>query len=62
MKKEIKINDLRNNKLERVLSDDYIPFLQGRPERPTIISEDEILNLKIALNQNLRFDEFLKQV
>ncbi len=31
---------------------DKIPPLSGRPERNTIISEDDIINLKIALGRN----------
>lgn len=39
-----------------------IPFLTGRPERDTIISNDDIMNLKIALNVCKTLDEFLKIV
>ena len=37
-----------------------IPFLSGRPERTTIISEDEILNLRINLNITKSVTEFLE--
>ncbi len=36
--------------------------LPGRPERETIISEDEILNLKILLNTETDFDKLLKKL
>jgi len=36
-----------------------IPFLSGRPERDTIISVDEIINLTITLNVTKSVDEFL---
>jgi hypothetical protein len=39
-----------------------IPFLSGRPERDTIISVDEIINLTIALNITKSVDEFLKLI
>ena len=36
------------------------PTLNGRPERDTIISEDEILDLRIALNTSTFVDQFLQ--
>jgi hypothetical protein len=39
-----------------------IPFLSGRPERETIISVDEIINLTITLNVTKSVDEFLKLI
>ena len=33
--------------------------LTGRPNRETVISEDDILNLRIALNTAKSFDAFL---
>jgi hypothetical protein len=36
-----------------------IPFLGGRPDRINVISEDEILDLKINLNITKSVDEFL---
>ena len=41
--------DKRSIKLEDVMKKDYIPFLGGRPDRPTVIGKDDILNLEIAL-------------
>lgn len=37
-----------------------IPFLGGRPDRITIISQDEIINLKINLNVSKSVDEFIQ--
>ncbi len=39
-----------------------IPFLSGRPERETIISVDEIINLTISLNVTKSVDEFLQLI
>ncbi len=45
-----KTHDRRRVSLENVLSQDYIPFLGGRPEREEVIGANDIINLKIALN------------
>jgi hypothetical protein len=42
--------DKRSVKLEDVMKPDYIPFLGGRPNRITIISNEDIMNIEIALN------------
>ena len=39
-----------------------IPFGAGRPERGTIISTDEIINLRIAIETIESLDEFLATV
>ena len=62
MKKQSRVHDRRTVKLEKVLSENYIPFLEGRPNRDTVISSDDVLNLKIALNQSSTFKEFLAKV
>jgi hypothetical protein len=62
MKKPNRVSDRRSVKLENILSENYIPFLEGRPNRDTVISSDDILNLKIALNQSSSFKEFLERV
>jgi hypothetical protein len=54
--------DKRSIKLEDVMKKDYIPYLGGRPERPTIIGKDDILNLEITLNTCATVDEFLKKI
>jgi len=56
------INDKRSVKLENVMARNYIPFLEGRPEREEQIRMDDILNLKIALNNAKSLEEFLTQV
>ncbi len=38
----------------------FIPFLGGRPDRITIISQDELTNLKINLNVSKSVDEFIQ--
>lgn len=40
----------------------FIPFLQGRPVREGIICNEDIINLKIALNTSNSLQEFLLQV
>ncbi|MBD3314410.1 MAG: hypothetical protein GF344_01370 [Chitinivibrionales bacterium] len=51
--------DKRKIRLKEVMDENYIPFLGGRPKRNTIISDDEVLNLSIALNTSKNLDEFL---
>ncbi len=36
-----------------------IPFLEGRPYRNTVIEDDDLTNLRIALNTARNLDEFL---
>lgn len=40
----------------------FIPFLEGRPERDTIINKEDILNLKIALNTAKSLQDFFSVV
>ncbi|MGA2507662.1 MAG: hypothetical protein ABSF80_09320 [Chitinispirillaceae bacterium] len=56
-----KIIDKRQIRLEEVMKPDYIPFLGGRPARITIISLDDIVNLKINLNTSKSVEEFIKK-
>jgi hypothetical protein len=51
--------DKRQIRLEEVMKPDYIPFLGGRPDRVTIISPDDIMNLKINLNTIQSVEEFI---
>ena len=53
------IIDKRTIRLEKILKPDYIPFLGGRPGRTTVISKDEILDLRILLNTTGSVEEFL---
>jgi hypothetical protein len=57
-----KINDSRRFKLEKVLRKGEIPFLSGRPQRREVINQNDILNLRIALNTEESLEAFLKQV
>ncbi|MBD3392741.1 MAG: hypothetical protein GF418_11625 [Chitinivibrionales bacterium] len=54
--------DKRQVRLEELMREDYIPFLEGRPGRDTVLSTDDVTNLKIALNTSLSFEEFLEHV
>lgn len=40
----------------------FIPFLEGRPTRDGIINNEDIINLKIALNVSKNLQEFLSLV
>jgi hypothetical protein len=62
MEKKNKIYDKRTVKLEKILSDGFIPFLGGRPDRDTVIGKDDILNLVIALNETGSVNEFLDEI
>ncbi|MBN2035601.1 MAG: hypothetical protein JW768_02550 [Chitinispirillaceae bacterium] len=57
-----RVIDRRKIKLEKVMRPDYIPFLGGRPERKTVISMDDVVNLKISLNTTRTIDELLKKM
>jgi len=52
--------DKRLVKLENMLKKDYIPFLGGRPKRITVIGQEDIINLSIALNTTKSVDEFIR--
>lgn len=56
------VYDKRYIRLEEVGREEYIPFLEGRPHRDSIISEDDITNLIIALNTAKSLEVFLEQV
>ena len=57
-----KANDKRRITLKEVMADDYIPFLEGRPKRETVIGSNDIINLKIALNTVGTLEELFQQV
>jgi len=40
----------------------YLHLMSGRPERDRIISKDDILNLKIALNTEYDLNAFLSRL
>jgi len=41
---------------------DYIPFMGGRPERSTVISADDTLNLVILLNTTTTAEAFINKL
>ena len=57
-----KTHDKRRFSLNKVLSEEYIPFLEGRPKRETIIGNNDLTNLKIALNTFKSLEDFLTKV
>jgi len=62
MERKNNVYDKRNVKLDEMLRDGYIPFLEGRPGRDFSITEDDVTNLIIALNTADSLNEFVKQV
>ncbi len=58
--KRPKVIDHRRVKLESINSKEYIPFLEGRPNREKIIKNDDLINLSIALNTSKSFEELLQ--
>lgn len=61
MKKKSILDEL-NNMLSQAKKDIHQRLLTGRPEREHIISEDDILNLHIAMNSAKSLDDFLDKV
>lgn len=47
---------------EQFIKHPFIPFLQGRPVRDGIINNEDLINLKIALNTSKSLQDFLLQV
>ena len=56
------IHDKRRFSLNKILSDEYIPYLGGRPERGTIIGKHDVIDLKIALNITADVNEFVESL
>jgi hypothetical protein len=54
--------DKRSVKLEQMRKPGFIPFLEGRPKRDTVIGKEDILNLSIALETSGTLEEFLARV
>ncbi len=48
--------------LEKAMKEEYEKLLIGRPARKREISKEDIVNLKIALNNATSLEEFLNQV
>ncbi len=61
MKKKSILDEL-NSMLSQAKKDIHQRLLIGRPEREHIISEDDILNLQIAMNSAKDLDDFLEKV
>jgi hypothetical protein len=57
-----KVIDRRHIRLEEVMKPDYIPFMGGRPERSTVISADDTLNLVILLNTTTTAEAFINKL
>ncbi|MBN1980759.1 MAG: hypothetical protein JW795_04465 [Chitinivibrionales bacterium] len=55
-----RVSDNRRIKLENIMKEGYIGFLEGRPNREKVINPDDMCNLTIALNTTKTIDEFLK--
>ena len=52
--------DKRSVRLEKVLESDYIPFLGGRPARETVIGNEDVIDLSIALNTCRTLEELFE--
>lgn len=61
MEKRNLMNEL-NMKLSDALKKKRIKMFDGRPFRDLTISQDDIVNLKIALNHCKSLEEFLNKV
>ena len=57
-----RVVDKRTIKLEDLLKPDYIPFLSGRPERGTIINDDDLMNLEIMMNTTNSVEDFVQKI
>ncbi len=47
---------------DQFINHPFISFLQGRPVRDGVINNEDLINLKIALNTSKSLQEFLLQV
>ena len=61
MKKPIVI-DKRSVRLETISHPDYIPFLGGRPDRTTVITHEDEINLRILLNTVTSIEELIRHI
>ena len=57
-----KVIDRRQIKLEKVMRPDYIPFLGGRPQRTTVITSDDMIDLAIILNTTDSVEMLIKNL
>jgi len=56
------VYDKRKVKLEEIMKEGYIPFLEGRPRRDKIIKSEDLVDLIIALETCETLEEFLQKV
>jgi hypothetical protein len=56
------IRDDRSVRLNKVMSQDFIPLFAGRPKRETVIGKDDLLDVKIFLNSTHTVDEFIAKL
>ena len=56
------ICDVAEDKDLKMIEENHVPFLDGRPDRDTVINSDDILNLNIAVNTVSTFKEFFQLV
>ena len=56
------IIDKRQVRLEDLNKPGYIPFLGGRPDRTTVINNDDCINLRILINTTTTVDDLLKKL
>jgi hypothetical protein len=59
MRKNGSPDNFSNPENFEVSFDQIIPSLSGRPERSTVINQDDYLNLQIALYTSKTMEEFL---
>ncbi len=60
--KKPNVFDKRTVRLEEITKPGSIPFLGGRPKRTTIITGDDILDLKILLYTSVSVNDFLESI
>jgi hypothetical protein len=58
--KRLRLYEYRQAKREKTKK--HLPLYAGRPERDKEIANDDLLNLRIALNTARSLDEFLDMV
>lgn len=56
------MNFEEERKLYNIPFSNKIALFTGRPQRSTIINQDDIINLHIALHKSESFEEFLEEI
>lgn len=59
---EKSMKDIQWCRLKELISDDYIPFFGGRPDRNHPITPQEVIDLKIDLWTTSSADRFLEKI